>query len=93
MNVRLFNVSRVFQIGETPTVVEPGPRVSQVDAPADVGVEIRRPDGTVTWATLTLSFQLPSSSSEGARYLSVFKNLKPAEVPVGSEIWLSAGRE
>ena len=41
MNVRLFNVSRVFQIGETPTVVEPGPRVSQVDAPADVGVEIR----------------------------------------------------
>lgn len=48
MNVRLFNVSRVFQIGETPTVVEPGPLVSQVDAPADVGVEIRRPDGTVT---------------------------------------------
>ena len=63
MNFRLFKVSRVFQIGETPTVVEPGPLVSQIEAPGDVDVEVRRPDGTITWATLTLSFQMSSSSS------------------------------
>ena len=92
MNVRLFKVSRTFQIGDTPTIVEPGPLVSQIEAPADVDVEIRRPDGSITWATLTLSFQVPSSSNE-ARHLAVFKNLKPSEVPIDSEIWLSAGRE
>jgi hypothetical protein len=92
MNVRLFNVSRVFQIGDTPTVVEPGPLISQVDTSGDLDVEIRRPDGTVTWATLSLSFQMPSSSGEPRR-LSVFRKLKPTDVPVGSEIWLAAGRE
>ena len=92
MNIRLFDVSRVFQIGETPTVVEPGPLVSQIETPGDVEVEVRRPDGTVTWATLSLSFQVPSTSSGGPRHLSVFNNLKPADVPVGSEIWCSSGR-
>jgi hypothetical protein len=93
MNVRLMTVSRAFQIGDTPTVIEPGPVVGEIEAPGDVDVEIRRPDGTVTWATLTLSFQLPRLSTGEARHLAAFKHLKSSEVPIGSEIWLNAGKE
>lgn len=92
MNIRLFDVSRAFQMGDTPTVVEPGPLTSVVESPGDVEVEIRRPDGTVTWAMLTLSFRLPASADDQTRYLSVFRNLKPGEVPEGSQIWCSVGR-
>ncbi len=87
MNFRLFNVTRVFQIGDAPVVVEPGPLVTEIDAPGDIEVEIRRPDGTVTWATLTLSFHMKPSADQAARYLSVFKRLKQSEVPDGSEVW------
>ncbi|HEY6643870.1 hypothetical protein [Povalibacter sp.] len=87
MPQKLLTVADSFQLHDLPLVVAPGPRVSEFDGPGDVMVEISRPDGTTLPSVMTLSFSAELIPGDEARWICAFRELRPADVPIGSEVW------
>jgi hypothetical protein len=72
---------------ERTLIVVPGPAVEHFDGPAELPVELRRPDRSVGNATLLVErvFVVPTPKIQqwGLR----FANLTQRDVPIGTEIW------
>ena len=87
MPLKLLTVADTFQLEDLPLVVAPGPRVSEIDGPGDIDVQICRPDGTTLPCVMTLSFMAELVPGDEARWVCALRALNQDDVPVGSEIW------
>jgi hypothetical protein len=86
----LLTVESTFLLEGYGLVVAPGPRFGEVE-PGVVEVELRRPDGTVVRATLSLEYDFPVPTPPVRHWTPVFRSLGKDDVPVGTEVWI-AGR-
>jgi hypothetical protein len=84
---RLLTVEDTFMIGGRGLIVVPAPAIEEFRGPGDVPTELRRPDGSVLFATLTLGHQFGSPPPAVRRWSCMFKALGKADVPIGTEVW------
>jgi hypothetical protein len=84
---RILIVEDTFEISGRGLIVVPGPVLEDYDGPAELPVEIKRPDGSVLRATLhfTQAFLIPPPKIR--RWELIFRRLAKSDVPIGSEIW------
>jgi hypothetical protein len=85
----MLTVEDTFMIANRGLIVVPAPAVEAFRGPADVIAELRRPDGLVLTATLTLSHEFLFPPPRVRRWNCMFKALGKADVPIGTEIWCS----
>ena len=86
---RLLTVEDTFLIAGRGLIVVPAPAIKNIRGPGDVLAEVRRPDGSMLSATLTLAHEFLVPPPEVHRWNCTFRGLGKKEVPVGSEVWCS----
>jgi hypothetical protein len=84
---RLLIVEDSFQIQGRGLVVVPGPLMEAFEGPAVVPVELRRPDGTIREAQLSVQHFFATPAPKERRWACVFRDLGRADAPPGTEIW------
>jgi len=88
---RLLTIGDTFLIRQRGLVVVPAPAVEECKGPGDVEVELRRPDGSIMLATLTLAWEFVSPTPAVVRWCCIFKALTKEDVPTGTEVWCDEG--
>lgn len=83
----LLTVEDTFLITGRGLIVVPAPAIEECRGPGDVRAELRRPDGSVVSATLTLGHEFISPPPTVHRWNCMFKALDKTDVPVGTEVW------
>jgi hypothetical protein len=84
---RLMTVEDTFMIAGRGLIVVPAPAIDECRGPADVTTELRRPDGTILPATLTIGHEFSSPPPTVRRWNCMFKALSKLDIPVGTEVW------
>jgi len=87
---RLTKIEDLFQVTGRGLIVVPGPLRSEVAGGADIPVELRRPDGSVLHARISLQhfFSSPPPPPHiAAQWGCVLSGVTKDEVPVGTEVW------
>jgi hypothetical protein len=84
---QLLTVEDTFMIAERGLIVVPAPALEECRGPAEVTAELRRPDGTMLNAILTVGHEFISPPPKVHRWNCSFKSLGKTEVPVGTEVW------
>jgi hypothetical protein len=72
--------------GRGPIVVL-GPLQSAFSGPAELAVDLKRPDGSLISATLVVSWLFQSPPAKESRWGCVLKGLEKLDAPIGTEIW------
>jgi len=68
-------------------VVVPGPLAHDYDGPDTLEVQLRKPDGSVAHATLTVQWISQTPPPKELRWGCIFRGLSKPDVPVGTEVW------
>ena len=84
---RLMLVEDVFQISGWGLIVVPSPFVGSYEGPAEIEVELRRPDGSVERAVAHPQYVFPKPTPKVPVWEVIFRDLDKSQVPVGTEIW------
>jgi len=87
---RLTKVEDIFQVTGRGLIVVPGPLRSEVTGGTNIPVELRRPDGSVLYAQVSLQhfFQSPPPPPEVAKQWGcILSGVAKEQVPIGTEVW------
>lgn len=84
---RLLTVADTFDITHLGLVVVPGPLPDEYSGPRKLEVELRKPDGSVGYATLTVQWFFLVPTPKEPRWSCYFTGLSKSDVPIGTEIW------
>jgi hypothetical protein len=89
MSKLFMTVEDTFLISGRGLVVVPGPLTNEYSGTGSVQVELRKPNGTITLANLTVQFFHQTPPPKEYRWGCVFPSLQKDDVPLGTEIWLA----
>jgi hypothetical protein len=84
----LLTVADTFAVTNTGLVVVPGPLHDDYKGPGKVEAELRKPDGSVSRAILTVQWFFQTPPPKEPRWGCVFQELSKTDVPVGTEVWI-----
>jgi hypothetical protein len=87
MKRRFSVVADTFYVTGRGLVVIPGPLKDDFPGPAELAVDLKRPDGSLISATLAISWFFQSPPAQEPRWGCVLKGVEKSEVPMGTEIW------
>jgi hypothetical protein len=87
MASRILTVEDTFEIGGRGLVVVPAPTLDAYSGPAELPVEIRRPNGSMLKATLNFTHVFLAPPPKVPRWELVFRGLSKSDIPIGSEVW------
>lgn len=87
MKDKLLTVEDAVQVTRIGLIVIPGPLDEAFPGPAEIDVELRRPDGSRQDAVLSIRHVFQSPPPKVRRWTCIFKDLRTEDVPVGTEIW------
>lgn len=68
-------------------VVVPGPLAQDYGGPGTLEVQLRKPDGEVTNATLLVQWNSQTPPPTELRWGCIFRGLSKSDVPLGTEVW------
>lgn len=85
---RLLTIEDTFFISGRGLVVVPGPLEEEFAGPRNMEVELRKPDGSVGQARLTVTYHFQSPPARERRWLCTLDAQSKAEVPIGTEVWI-----
>ena len=84
---RLMTIEDTFMISGRGLIVVPAPAIEEFRGPGNVTTELRRPDGSILSATLTVGHELIRPPPTVRRWACMFGSLAKADVPIGTEVW------
>lgn len=85
---RLLTIQETFDIKSWGAlVVVPGPLADEYTGAGMLEVQLRKPDGTTSHATLTIQWISQTPPPKERRWGCLFHGLSKSEVPVGTEVW------
>ncbi|HEX8210144.1 MAG TPA: hypothetical protein VF584_08145 [Longimicrobium sp.] len=90
MKEKLLTVEESFEVAGRGLIVIPVPIVAAVPGPADLDVELRRPDGSRRDAVLSILHAFGQPPTPEPRRVCLFRGLRKEDVPPGTEIWREA---
>lgn len=85
---RFLTIADTFFIAGRGLVVVPGPLEEDFSGPRNMDVELRRPDGSISQAQLTVTYHFQSPPSRERRWSCTLEALSKDEVPIGTEVWI-----
>ncbi|MEJ2382164.1 MAG: hypothetical protein P8076_13465 [Gammaproteobacteria bacterium] len=83
----LLKVEETYNVTGRGLAVGPGPLQNEYPGPGNLSVELRKPDGAVTRAMLSLQWFFQSPPPKEPRWGCVLSGLSKSDVPVGTEVW------
>lgn len=86
---KLLTIEDTFLIAGRGLIVVPGVPIKQFAKPIDLEVELRKPDGSISQAVLSLQYTFQTPPPKVRRYACIFRNLDKNDVPLGTEVWHS----
>jgi hypothetical protein len=87
----LFRVEDVFAIVGRGCVLVPGiPHSLSISIKRGASLKLRRPDGTVIRTHLQEIEMINSTSTRQSTAISLPRDVKKTDVPIGTEVWLHA---
>ena len=69
-------------------VVVPGPAVTEFSGPANLAVELKRPDGSSITAELSVTYTFPVPTPPNPQWTCLLRGVGKSEVPIGTEVWI-----
>ena len=87
MKRRFSVVADTFQVTGRGLVVVPGPLQGEFPGPAELAVDLKRPDGSLIPAILAVFWFFQSPPAKEPRWGCVLKGVEKSDVPMGTEIW------